>query len=275
MRTADLLSELLWPPAEAVGLIEADDGPWRVDAYFSLPPDTDLLDRFLREQCGLDRSHGLAVEALAQTDWVATSQAARPPVAAGRFIVHGAHDRQHVGRRQWAIEIEAVQAFGTVHHSSTAGCLMALDRVTRRARLDRALDIGTGSGVLAIALAKAGCLRVLASDNDPLAVTAAREAVKQNGVASRVRVIEATGLGHRLIHNRAPYDLVTANILARPLAGLAGPIARHTRPGSVVVLSGLLADQAGPLTARYRAHGFALADRVNLGDWATLVLRRH
>ncbi len=274
-RTADLLSELLWPPADAVGLRETRDGLWRVDAYFALPPRRDQLERFLRETCGLAASPPFAIEELAPTDWVAASQAARPPVAAGRFIVHGAHDRQRVGHRRWAIEIEAGQAFGTGHHGSTAGCLAAIDRVTRRAPPRRALDVGTGSGVLAVALAKAGCPRVLACDNDPLAVAAARQAVKENGVASRVRAKVASGLGHRLIGNRAPYDLVAANILARPLAGLAGAIARHTRPRSVVVLSGLLDAQSGPLAARYRAHGFALADRVRIGDWTTLVLRRH
>jgi len=274
-RTADLITELLWPPADAVGLLEADTGPWRVDAYFTLPPDAGLLERFLREECRLEGAHDLAIEALAQTDWVAASQAERPPVIAGRFIVHGAHDRQRVGRRRWAMAIEASQAFGTGHHGSTTGCLIVLDQLLRRARIGRALDIGTGTGLLAIALAKAGCAKVLANDNDPLAVAAAREAVKWNGVASKVRVFHAAGLRHAAIKTHAPYDLVVANILARPLVSLAGEIARHTRPGSTVVLSGVLHDQASPLAACYRAHGFVLAKRLRIGDWATLALRRH
>jgi ribosomal protein L11 methyltransferase len=274
-RTAALFSELLWPPADAVGLVEADSGPWRVDVYFSHPPDLDLLKKFLCEDCQLDDPPGIIVETLADTDWITASQHARPPVVAGRYIVHGAHDRAKVRRRRWAIEIEASQAFGTGHHGSTEGCLIALDRLLRHHPVSRALDIGAGTGVLAIALAKAGCHLVLANDSDRLAVAAAREAVRQNGVADRVQVLQAAGLQHVQIRHHAPFDLVVANILARPLAALSGGIARHTRPGSIVVLSGLLRAQASALAACYRAHGFALERRVTIGDWATLVLRRH
>ena len=273
-RTANLLTELLWPPAEGVGLRLTGPARWRVDAYFTTAPDDDVLERFLRETCGLQNASYDLLE-LDPIDWVTASQAARPPIAAGRFIVHGSHDRARVGKRQWAIEIDAGQAFGTGQHGTTAGCLIAIDHIARQTPLHRGLDLGTGTGVLAVAMARAGCRSVIASDSDPIAISAAREAIRHNGATGRVRALVADGLNHRLIHNAAPYDVVTANILARPLAGFAGGLARHVQPGGAMVLSGLLHDQAAAITARYRACGFVLAKRIHLDEWTTLVMQRH
>ena len=216
-----------------------------------------------------------AIESVPDLNWVAISQAALPPILAGRFIVHGSHDRARVGLRPLAIEIEAGEAFGTGHNATTSGCLEAIDALTRRRRFARALDLGCGTGVLAIAAARAlPHARVIASDNDPLATQIARANMRLNRVAGRVRVIAASGFAHRLLRRAQSFDLVLANILPRPLIALAPAIRTALRPGGVAVLSGLLNPQAPQVTASYRAAGFRLLAARRHAGWTVLVLER-
>ena len=180
------------------------------------------------------RSPGPAVSGIAElpeTDWVAKSLAGLKPVRAGRFLVHGGHDRAAVKPNDISIEIEAGEAFGTGHHGTTAGCLAAIADLAKARPIRNALDVGTGSGVLAIAIARLTKARVLASDIDPVATRVAAANVRLNGVAARVRPITAQGLSGRLFRERAPYDLIVANILAGPLAALAPAISRACRAG--------------------------------------------
>jgi ribosomal protein L11 methyltransferase len=213
-------------------------------------------------------------EELPEADWVSESLRGLKPVEAGRYLVHGSHDRAARRPGRLCIEIDAGQAFGTGHHGTTAGCLLAIESELRQQRPRRILDLGTGSGVLAIAIAKSLRKPVLASDIDPVAVTVARRNFSLNGVGGLASAIVATGFRHRTISLRAPYDLIVANILARPLQLLAPAFARHAAPRATVILSGLLAEQCWQVAAAFRNAGFALRRKSVLEGWATLMLKK-
>jgi ribosomal protein L11 methyltransferase len=266
------LSELYWPPAEAVGLFDNGMATWRVDAYFSERPQEANLHRLLAEH-GADEGE-FSIEPVPDADWVAITQERLHPVHAGRFAIHGHHDRARAGHGRWAIEIDAGQAFGTAHHGSTRGCLEALDALAKRERFARILDLGTGTGVLAIAAARLWHTRVIASDIDPVSVAIAADNARRNGAGALVTAVAAGGLAHPLIRAGAPYELVTANILARPLIGLAPALVRAMRPCGVLVLSGITSDQAARVAAAYRATGFVLERQIIIEDWVTLTVRR-
>ena len=269
---ASALSELYWPPADAVGLFDNEDGGWRVEATFSHQPDEAALKDFLEHQGAGDFT--IFIEEIPDSDWVSISQAGLHPVRAGRFIIHGSHDRAKAHGGRWAIEIEAGQAFGTAHHGSTMGCLQAIDDLAKKVYFGRVLDIGTGTGVLAIAAARAWRARVIASDLDPVAEKTARENVRKNCARAHVKTITANGLAHPLIRVNGPYDLVIANILATPLIALSHGIARVLRPDGIIILSGITRKQAGRVAAAYGAVGFTRLRQFTICDWVTLTLRR-
>jgi ribosomal protein L11 methyltransferase len=196
------------------------------------------------------------------------------PVEAGRVLVHRAPDPAPVPANPHGHEIEAAHAVGTGHHGSTRGCLVALDAIAKARRPNRILDVGTGSGVLAIAAARALRCRVLASDIDRVAVRAARENARLNRIGALATTIRADGLARRAFRDRSPFDVVFANILMEPLLRFAAPLARLTAPGARVVLSGILPSQANALLAGYRRQGLFLERRILLDGWVTLVLRR-
>ena len=205
-------------------------------------------------------------------NWIAMSEEIRHPVVAGRFFVHGSHDRHRRPPSGVSIEIDAEMAFGTGHHATTWACLVALDRLLKSRRFERPLDLGTGTGVLAIALARVQHIPVLATDIDPVAVAIAADNARLNGVGSEVRAIVADGMNARLLAEEAPYDLVVANILARPLTKLAFPIARQLARRATVVLSGLRTVERELVLAAYRAQGLRLAFEVEHNGWLALVL---
>ena len=269
-RLADSLSEHLDLAETAVAAFEGIDGRWNVEIHFEQAPDEAAIRRLIGDAGG---PADVMFETIAARDWVAASLAGLKPVAAGRFTVHGAHDRVHVTANRIGIEIEAALAFGTGHHGTTRGCLLALDGIVKRAFPRRVLDIGTGTGVLAIAAAKALRVPVLASDIDPEAVRIARENARLNGIAPFLEYLHAAGLGAPRFRTRAPFDLVFANILLPPLKRLAGPMRPLLAPSAHVVLSGLLAAQEQAALAAYRPHGLTLVRRIPLGEWVTLVLR--
>ena len=269
-RLADMLSEGLDAAETAVAAFEGLDGRWNVEIHFEVPPD----ETAVRQIVGQVTAQVPTFETIESKDWVAASLADLKPVAAGRFTVHGAHDRAQLASNRIGIEIEAALAFGTGHHGTTRGCLLALDRLLAARRPRRILDIGTGTGVLAIAAAKALHVPVLASDIDPEAVRIARENARLNGCAALVECVRAAGLSATRFRARAPFDLVFANILLGPLTRLAHPMRRVLAPGAHVVLSGLLAAQENAALAAYRPHGLRLVRRVPLGEWVTLVLAR-
>jgi len=249
--------------------------PWQVDAIFENAPDLDMLQTRLT---GVLAHYGVSAERLTlrevpPVDWVEEALKHHQPVEAGRFYVHGSHHKAHPGNRH-AILIDAGMAFGTGQHETTLGCLRALDALAKRWQFTNPLDLGCGSGLLAIAMAKVWPCTVIASDIDPEAVRVAAENARLNGVGPRIDTVVATGLSHPRLRARAPYDLVTANILARPLIALAGRLSNAIAPGGILVLSGLLQQQETAVAAAYRNRGMPLVARFPVGEWMTLVLEK-
>ncbi|MEL6299052.1 MAG: 50S ribosomal protein L11 methyltransferase [Pseudomonadota bacterium] len=272
-RAAGFLEELAAPSPTAVSIFEADGG-WQVDAY------VDGLDEAGRDGfvaalvSACPDAAGLSSwEPVPDENWVAISQSALPPVEAGRFVVHGTHDRDRIPHGPLSIEIDAGEAFGTAHHATTYGCLIALSRIANGWHPARVLDLGTGSGVLAIAAARLWPrAAITATDLDADAVRIARENAVKNGVGARVRPEMADGVP--TAGAGAAYDCVVANILAGPLIELATNITRATAPGGRLLLSGILLPQAPAVLAAYTANGFALARHDRVEGWSILTLRR-
>jgi ribosomal protein L11 methyltransferase len=270
---AGALENLLDPAPDAVTQFEEGPGAWRVEAYFFGDHDIAAVGGALAAALG-DNLPAIERADVPDLNWVARSQQALPPVQVGRFIVHGSHDRGRVPHGPNAITIDAGEAFGTAHHATTLGCLMAIDKLARSRTFRRVLDLGCGSGVLAIAAARAlPRADVIATDSDPLAVAVAAANARANGV-QRIAFACAVGVAHPWLRHAAPFDLVIANILASPLRALAPGIAGILRPGGIVVLSGLLDPEAPAVTAAYMAQGFALRQHHRIAGWATLTLVR-
>jgi ribosomal protein L11 methyltransferase len=213
-------------------------------------------------------------EVLPDVDWVTRSLEGLKPVRAGRFFVHGAHDRDQRQDGDIAIEIEAGLAFGTGHHGTTAGCLEMLENVVTAEQPKNALDLGTGSAVLAIALARIADIPVLATDIDPVAVEVAAANVALNGVSKRVETVTATGFDHPVFARRRPFDLIVANILAGPLIEIAPDMAAHVKEGGSLILSGILDRQEPAVVAAYLAAGFRHVRTTHLDGWVTIHLKR-
>lgn len=268
-----LALEDLEPEPTGVGVFEMEDGSglWEVGAYFTESPDDIALAL-------LAAAHGarpFAVSELPETDWVAHVRRELHPVEAGRFFVYGAHDADKLPEGRIGLLIEAAMAFGTGHHGTTQGCLEAVDKLLTDGTMPRNVaDIGCGTAVLAIAAAKVLEGSVIASDIDPVAVEVALANAAANGVSGRVACVEAAGFDHPDLAQKAPYDLVFANILKGPLIELAPAMATHVAPAGHVILSGILNPQADDVIAAYEATGFTLQDRREIGDWTTLTLLR-
>ncbi|MCA2013003.1 50S ribosomal protein L11 methyltransferase [Cereibacter sphaeroides] len=265
--------EDLDPAPVGVGVFEVEDdsGLWEVGAYFTEVPDEIALT-LMSAAFGAAE---FAISELPEIDWVAHVRRELKPVEAGRFFVYGSHDADKLPTDRIGLLIEAAMAFGTGHHGTTLGCLKALDRIATGGFTGKnVIDVGCGTAVLAMAAAKIWPDTVLASDIDEVAVDVAEANVVANGLDGRVECLEAVGFEHEVIHARAPFDLVFANILKGPLIMIAPDMAKHTTTGSLAILSGLLNTQAADVLAAYVAAGFAEVEREEIGDWTTLVLRR-
>lgn len=269
----EMAAERLVPEPIGIGVFEVEDGSdqWEVGVYFDEAPD----EAGLALASAMAGALPFAVSKVGQTDWVAQVRRELPPVRAGRFLVHGSHDREAAKGARYPLEIEAAMAFGTGHHGTTRGCLTAIDRLDQiGVRPSRIADIGCGTGVLAMAAAAIWKTPVVASDLDPIAVETARANFRANGLGRAGMLYCAPGFKSREIRSKGPYDLVLANILARPLSRLAGDMAANTSPVGIVVLSGILNEQADMVEGYYHGAGFTRMWRHIDGEWTTLVLRK-
>jgi ribosomal protein L11 methyltransferase len=273
-RVVDCVADAFYAGELAISIVEVVHGQWRVTFYFDGKIDQVTARELAIAAVGAKKGRALRFERIAAKDWVADSLRELKPIAAGRFVVHGGHNRGCVPANRIGIEIEAALAFGTGHHGTTRGCLIALDAICKSVN-DKGrniLDLGTGTGVLAIAAARSLRRHVLASDIDAQAVRIARDNVRLNRAAGLVHVCCVNGLAAPDIRGGAPFDLVFANILLGPLQKLAAPLSAIVAPRGRVVLSGLLKSQANAALAAYRK--LTLEWRIDLDGWTTLVLRR-
>ena len=247
---------------------DEDKGIWRIDAFPTTDEEATGVEARLKAAEGLT----VTVEKLADADWLAMSLSGLPPVVAGRFFVYGAHDQGQVPPNAVNLKIDAGAAFGTGHHGTTVGCLLAFDELLKRQRFERVLDVGCGTGVLAIAAARTGSRIAVGTDIDGPSVRIANENAVLN--QAKARFVHASGLNDRRVRQHGPYDLVFANILAPPLVALSQDIKMALRIGGVAILSGLLRTQERRVTAAYLSRGFRLERRIHRDAWSALVLRR-
>jgi ribosomal protein L11 methyltransferase len=273
-RVVDLLNESFFEGQAAIAAFEGPDGRWGITVHFAEPPDETSVRELVGIAANGEIAQGIAFDIVEARDWVKATLEELVPVHAGRFIVHGRHDRLSIPPNKLGIEIEAALAFGTGHHGTTRGCLLLLDHVLKAWRPRRVLDVGTGTGVLAIAAAKALRVNVLASDIDPLSVRVARDNARLNGSGNWQTAIEATGFSAPQFAKLGPFDLVLANILANPLRQMATEMAGHLAPSGLAILSGLLPHQAQSVIAAYRMRGLVLQRHLQIEGWSSLLMRR-
>jgi ribosomal protein L11 methyltransferase len=248
---------------------------WRIEAFVPSPPDQGLIGRVVSAvaQALSMPAPQLGLSEVEERDWVAENQRSFLPFTVGRYFIYPSFHPGKPPRDKLAIQIDPGMAFGTGTHATTQGCLMAIHEIAGQRRIDRTIDVGCGSGILAIALAHVARHRVIACDNDPLAVRVTQENAEINGVANRIVVVQAQGMDHVEIARGAPFDLIVANILAQPLIELAPRLARGLQQDGDLILSGLLQTQEAAVVAAYRATGISLHKRIEGGDWVTLMMR--
>jgi ribosomal protein L11 methyltransferase len=277
---ADLIVESFEPAEVASTAFETEEPwpgggkAWLVEAYFGFTPDEDEIRALVAVASDEETAHSATFGMTEKRDWVANALAGLAPVRAGRFLVHGAHDRSRVGANDIGVEIEAGLAFGTGHHGTTRGCLLHFDRLLKRRRPQAVLDVGCGAGVLAIAAAKILRRKVWLGDIDAVAVEVANANARLNSVGELCKAVVSRGVENRALRDGARYDVVFANILARPLRLLARSLAAVTAPDGETIVSGLLLADVPGVLASWRAQGFFLAERIDLEGWASLRLRR-
>ncbi len=277
---ADLLVES-FEPAEAASTAFETETPWpeggkawQVEGYFGFDPDQVELRALVAAAAGDEAANVIEFVVIEKRDWITNSLAGLVPVRAARFLVHGGHDRARVGAGDLGVEIEAGLAFGTGHHGTTRGCLILFGRLLKRRRPRKVLDVGCGAGVLAIAAAKVLRRRVRLGDIDPVAVDVANENAGLNGVGAYARAIVSRGVENSALRAGGRYDLVFANILARPLRLLAPSLAANLAPDGEATVSGLLCADAPGVLSAWRAQRFYLAERIDLEGWSSLRLAR-
>lgn len=264
---------LAWADPSPAGAVDAKEdarGAWRLDAFAETLEEAEDCVAIIEEAAPELTAR---IEEIVERDWVTMSLEGLPPVHAGPFVVAGSHALAKASPGKTSVLIEAGPAFGTGHHGTTLGCLLALAEANRYRRPGRVLDLGTGSGVLAIAALKTGATMAFGSDIDRDSVFVARENARKNRV-SPFFVHHVRGANNPAIRRAGPYDTIFANILMKPLIGLAPEIERLAAPGAVIILSGLLHHQAAPVRAAFEGHGMLFQRRIKRDGWSSLVFRK-
>nr|WP_314084933.1 50S ribosomal protein L11 methyltransferase [uncultured Shinella sp.] len=271
-----LMTDAFEEEGYAIATMEIDEKNdiWEASVYMFRVDEDEVTERFTALLAEDFPDAKIQREELPDIDWIAKSLEGLKPVRAGRFVVHGSHDRGTARPGEISIEIDAGQAFGTGHHGTTAGCLEVINSVMRSRRVRRVLDLGTGSGVLAIAARKLSPARVLATDIDPIATRVARENVRINGIASGIALETAPGFHSTAFGRHGPFDLIIANILARPLMRMAPQLAAQLTPGGDVILSGILASQRWKVLAAYNGAGLSHVRTIWREGWVTIHLAK-
>ncbi len=265
--------ERLTPQPIGVGVFELEDGSglWEVGAYFSEKPD----DISLALLAAVFQAEEFKISELPQIDWVSKVQRSLKPVVAGRFFVYGSHDSDKVPPDCEPLLIEASMAFGTGHHGTTKGCLLALEQLIKVGfKAKNVIDVGCGTAVLAMAAARTFSANVIASDIDSVAHSVAKLNIIANGLDQKIQCFEASGFAHEQIKTKNPFDLIFANILLAPLLGLATDISKYSLSGGYVVLSGILSEQAELVVKKYTGVGFSLSKQIEIGEWVTIIFRK-
>lgn len=272
----DLLSDEFGEEDYAIATTEVDEKKdiWEASVYLMRDEEDEVRARMVRALTQDFPDYPIVMEDIPDVDWIAKSLEGLKPVRAGQFLVHGSHDRDKVKANDISIEIDAGQAFGTGHHGTTAGCLEMIESVVRAIEPRNALDLGTGSGVLAIAVRKLRNIPVLATDIDPVAVRVAGENLKRNQISSGIRLATAPGFHSPAFRRDGPFDLIIANILARPLMRMAPQLAAHLAPGGSVILSGILASQRWKVLAAYSGVQVRHVHTIWRNGWVTMHLIR-
>jgi len=274
-KAADFLTEMLPAEETAAAAFEIDDGrTWSLEVYFAAAPDQDMVRELLTAVIGRPLAARAIFTEIQQKDWVAASLEGLAPVRAGRYLVHGSHDRHRIRSNDIAIEIEAALAFGTGHHGTTRGCLLHFHDLMKRRIPVRVLDVGTGTGLLAIAAARLLRRPIAAGDIDPVSTITARANARANKAGTYVRPVTASGTCHPDLVRGAPYDVIFANILCRPLMRLAPAIRAVAARRCDLILSGLLPRDVNAIVSTYRAQGFRLVQRKDIEGWVSLTFRR-
>ena len=265
--------ERLTPEPIGVGVFELEDGSglWEVGAYFSQKPD----DISLALLAAVFQAEEFKISELPQIDWVSKVQRSLKPVVAGRFFVYGSHDSDKVPPDCEPLLIEASMAFGTGHHGTTKGCLLALEQlITDGFKAKNVIDVGCGTAVLAMAAARIFSANVIASDIDSVAHSVAKMNILANGLDRNIQCFEASGFAHEQIKTKNPFDLIFANILLAPLLAIATDVSKYSLSGGYVVLSGILGEQAELVVNKYTGVGFSLSSQIEIGEWVTIIFRK-
>jgi ribosomal protein L11 methyltransferase len=273
-RVADVLEDVFAFGEVSISAFETTKDDWTVEIFGGPETPVEELAQGVRNALGPEATGVVEAVTIDEADWIAKSLEGLKPVPAGRFVVHGSHDRDKIPADVIGIEIEAALAFGTGHHGTTRGCLLAIDELLDERRFERVLDLGAGTGVLAIAIALAQKSPVLATDIDEVSARIVQENAEANGAGPFVRSIHATGFEHPVFAERGPFDLIVANILAGPLIDLSGDVAAHLAEEGVAVLSGLMTHEEQAVRDAYEKQGLEFVSARQLDGWSILVLKR-
>ncbi|TCS63562.1 50S ribosomal protein L11 methyltransferase [Varunaivibrio sulfuroxidans] len=256
--------------------VEDDAASWRMEGFCADAPSDDALAAALSRAAKANAvpCPAFAVQCQQSDDWVAENQKQFPPFSVGRFFIHGTHFDAAAPVGKMAMCINPGAAFGSGQHATTAGCLRALDDLAKERKFARPLDMGCGSGILAMAMARLWRVRVIAVDIDPIAIPVTVENAGRNALGRYVRAFQSHGYRSRGVCRGGPYDLIVSNILARPLMKMANALECHLAPGGVAVLSGLLERDTSRVLEAYRRRGLFLMRKISMDGWDTLVLSR-